>query len=92
MIQEGSPEMSKVESPAETSEKEDPLAREVSVSRYPGRDPVTVRTAQLDGEEPDREARILAGLRRLAREGRALRDLELEVSGGSRPPSRNSRA
>ena len=51
-------------------ENEDSLDRVVSVYRYPGRDPVTVRTARLDGEEPTREERILAGLRRLAREER----------------------
>ena len=75
--------MSEVESPREKHE-EDSLDRKVSVSRYPGRDPVTVRTAHLDGEEPDREARILAGLRRLAREGRALRELDAELSGTKR--------
>jgi hypothetical protein len=66
--------MSKVESPAESSEDEDSLHREVSVYRYPGCDPVTVRTARLEGEEPSREQRILAGLHRLAREGRLTRD------------------
>ena len=55
------------------------LDREVCTSRYAGRDPVTVRTTHLDGEEPSREARILAGLRRLAREGRVIRDLEAEL-------------
>ncbi len=44
--------------------------REVSLSSYPGREPVTVRTTRLDGEEPTREERIRAGLQRLAREGR----------------------
>jgi hypothetical protein len=62
--------MSHVESPAEADEGEDSLTREVSLSRYPGRDPVTVRTTRLDGEEPSREERIRAGLRRLAEEGR----------------------
>ena len=66
--------MSKVESPAESSEDEDSLDREVSVYHYPGRDPVTVRTARLEGEEPSREQRILAGLRFLPREGRLTRD------------------
>lgn len=64
--------MSEVESPAETPVKEDSLEREVSVSRYPGREPVTVRTAHLDGEEPSREEGIRPGLRRLAREGRVV--------------------
>jgi hypothetical protein len=44
--------------------------REVSLSSYPGREPVTVRTTHLDGEEPTREERIRAGLQRMAREGR----------------------
>ena len=61
-------------------------------SRYADRKPVTVRTTHLDGKEPSREARVLAGLRRLAREGRVIRDLEAELNGGSRPPSRSSRA
>jgi hypothetical protein len=61
--------MSKVETRAEADD--DPsLDREVSVSRYPGRDPVTVRTTRVPGEEPSREERIRAGLRRLAAEGR----------------------
>ncbi len=62
--------MSKVESPAESSEGPDSLDREVSLSRYPGRDPVTVRTTKVPGEERSREDRILAGMRRLASEGR----------------------
>ena len=62
--------MSEVEAPAETDEPDPRSAREVSLSRYPGREPVTVRTTQLDGEEPSREDRIVAGLRRMAREGR----------------------
>jgi hypothetical protein len=44
--------------------------REVTLFRYPGREPVIVRTVQLQGEEPSREERIRAGLRRLALEGR----------------------
>jgi hypothetical protein len=62
--------MPQVESPAETDDAEGSLEREVSVSRYPGRDPVTVRTTHVPGEEPSREERIRAGLHRLAREGR----------------------
>jgi hypothetical protein len=55
----------------ETDEDEDLLDdREVSLSRYPGRDPVTVRTTDVPGEEPTREERIRAGLQRMAREGR----------------------
>jgi hypothetical protein len=65
--------MTKVESPAETDEDEVASAREVSVSRYPGRDPVTVRTTRLPGDEPTREERIRAGKHRLAREGRLTR-------------------
>ena len=61
--------MSDAETPAETHG--DVLrAREVSVSRYPGREPVTVRTTYLSGDEPNREERIRAGLHRLALEGR----------------------
>jgi hypothetical protein len=55
---------------AEADEDEVSLGREVSVSRYPGCAPVTVRTTRLDGEESSREERVLTGLRRLAREGR----------------------
>lgn len=44
--------------------------RNVTESIYPGRDPVIVRTTRLYGP-PDRETRIRAGLRRMAREGRA---------------------
>jgi hypothetical protein len=62
--------MSETETQAEADEGEVSLEREVSVSRYPGRDPVTVRTTVLPGEEPSREVRIRAGLRRLAAEGR----------------------
>jgi hypothetical protein len=62
--------MSNVESPAETEEDEASLEREVSVSHYPGRDPVTVRTTRLPGEESTREERIRSGLRRLAQEGK----------------------
>ena len=62
--------MSKVESPAESTDDEAPLDREITVFRYPGRAPVIVRTAQLQGEEPSREQRIRAGLQRLALEGR----------------------
>jgi hypothetical protein len=62
--------MSEVEMQAEGEENEVSPEREVSVSRYAGRGPVTVRTTRLDGEEPSREERILAGLRRLAQEGR----------------------
>jgi hypothetical protein len=62
--------MTEVDSPAETETGEDSLQREVSLLRYPGRKPVTVRTAHLDGEEPSREERIRAGIQRLAREGR----------------------
>jgi hypothetical protein len=73
--------MAEVETQAEAEDDDVALDREVTVSRYADRDPVTVRTTHLDGEEPSREARILAGLRRLAREGRAMRDLEAELSG-----------
>jgi hypothetical protein len=62
--------VSKVESPAETDGDDDPLEREVSVSRYRGCEAVTVRTTRLPGEEPSREERIRAGLRRMALEGR----------------------
>jgi hypothetical protein len=60
--------MSKFE--MEADENEDSLEREVSVSHYPGRDPVTVRTTRLNGDEPSRDKRIRAGLRRMLREGR----------------------
>jgi hypothetical protein len=63
--------MSKLQSPAEAPEDEEPLDRKVSVFRYRDREPVIVRTAQLSGGEPSREDRIRAGLRRLALEGRA---------------------
>ena len=62
--------MSNTEVPAEMDAAEDLLEREVSVSRYPGRDPVTVRTTRVAGEEPSREDRIRAGLRRMVQEGR----------------------
>ena len=62
--------MSQAEERAETDDEDAILARELSVSRYPGRDPVTVRTTQVPGEEPSPEERMLAGLRRLAQEGR----------------------
>jgi hypothetical protein len=62
--------MSEVESPAEPDEDAGPLDREVSVSRYPGRDPVTVWTTRVPGEEPSQEERIRAGLRRLVQEGK----------------------
>ena len=62
--------MSEVESPADADAETDSLEREVSLSRYPGRDPVTVRTTHLAGDEPTHEERIRAGLRRLALEGR----------------------
>jgi len=62
--------MSEVESPAETDGDDVPLEREVTVSRYPGCEAVTVRTTRLPGAEPSREDRIRAGLRRMAQEGR----------------------
>ena len=62
--------MPKAEERAETDDEGATLSRELSVSRYPGRQPVTVRTTQVPGEEPSREERMLAGLRRLAQEGR----------------------
>jgi hypothetical protein len=62
--------MSKTEMEVEADEDEVSLERVVSVSRYPGCDPVTVRTTRLSGEESSREERIRAGLRRLAQEGR----------------------
>lgn len=61
--------MSETETRAETHA--DVLrAREVSASRHPGREPVTVRTTCLSGEKPTREERMRAGLHRLALEGR----------------------
>jgi hypothetical protein len=65
--------MSKAETGAEVDDDEVSLEREVSVSHYPGCDPVTVRTTRLDGEERGRDERMLAGLRRLAQEGRIIR-------------------
>ena len=62
--------MKEVDSPVETEVGEDSLDREVSLLRYPGCKPVRVRTAHLDGEEPSREERIRAGLRRMVQEGR----------------------
>jgi hypothetical protein len=61
--------MSEAEMRAEIEEDEISVAQEVSVSRYPGRDTVMVRTTELPGEEPSREERIRAVLRRLAQEG-----------------------
>ncbi|HEY7266220.1 MAG TPA: hypothetical protein VH501_00870 [Solirubrobacterales bacterium] len=55
---------------AQTDDEELLREREVSVVRYRDRDPVTVRTTEVPGEELTREQRILAGLRRLAQEGR----------------------
>jgi hypothetical protein len=55
---------------AATEEEELLEERDVSLSHYPGREPVTVRTTELEGRGPSREERIRAGLRRLAREGR----------------------
>jgi hypothetical protein len=60
--------MSKIK--AEADEDDVSLAREVSVFRYPGRDPVTVRTTRLSGDESSRDGRIRAGLRRMVQEGR----------------------
>jgi hypothetical protein len=62
--------MSKVESPAESSEDEDSLDRRVSLSHYPGCEPVTVRTTRVPGDTRSREVRVRAGLHRLVREGR----------------------
>ena len=62
--------MSQVESPAGTDTDDASLDREVSVSLYPGRHPVTVRTTHVPGEDPSREERMRAGLRRLVQEGR----------------------
>jgi hypothetical protein len=64
--------MSKLQSPAEAKEDELPLDRKVTVVRYHGREPVIVRTARLPGEEPSREERVRAGLRRLAADGRII--------------------
>jgi hypothetical protein len=58
------------QSPSGAEEDEAPLDRKVTVFRYHGREPVIVRTAKVPGEEPSREERIRAGLRRLASEGR----------------------
>jgi hypothetical protein len=44
--------------------------RKRQIFRYPGADPVTFMTTRLPGEEPTRDERIRAGLRRLAHEGR----------------------
>jgi hypothetical protein len=62
--------MSQAEERAKMDDEDATLARKLSVSRYPGRDPVTVRTTQLPGEEPSPEERMLAGMRRLAHAGR----------------------
>ena len=62
--------MSEVETQREADEEEGSLERDVSVVPYPSRDPVTVRTTEIPGEERSREQRILAGLRRLAHEAR----------------------
>ena len=62
--------MSQAEERAKMDDEDATLARKLSVSRYPGRDPVTVRTTQVPGEEPSSEKRMLAGMRRLAQEGR----------------------
>jgi len=62
--------MSETKERVETDDEGATLARELSVSRYPGRDPVTVRTTQVPGEDPSPEERMLAGMRRLAQEGR----------------------
>jgi hypothetical protein len=62
--------MSNAEARAETVPDEVSLERDVRVSRYPGHDPVIVRTTEVPGEEPSSEERMLAGLRRLAYEGR----------------------
>ena len=62
--------MQEVESPAENDADPASLDRVVSFSRYPGRDPVTVRTTRVPGQEPSDEERILAGLRRMVVEGR----------------------
>jgi hypothetical protein len=66
--------MSKVQSPSASEATEDDVSpdREVTVFRYPGREPVTVRTVHLQGGEPSREERTRAGLHRLALEGRII--------------------
>jgi hypothetical protein len=63
-------EMSEVKTRSESDKDDVTDYRERSLYRYPGRVPVTVRTTELDGEEPSREERLRAGLRRLAQEGR----------------------
>jgi hypothetical protein len=62
--------MSEVEAQAEADDEKLLSGREVSVVRYRDHEPVTVRTTEVPGEELTREQRILAGLRRLAQEGR----------------------
>ena len=62
--------MSQTETPEETDEDELSLEREVSVSRYRGREPVTVRTTRVPGDDRSREERMRSGLHRLTREGR----------------------
>jgi hypothetical protein len=62
--------MSTTEAQAKTDEDSVVRMREVSVSRYPGREPVTVRTTRVPGEDPSREERMRAGLRRMLLEGR----------------------
>jgi hypothetical protein len=64
--------MPKVESPSASEVAADDVSRdrEVSVFRYPGREPVIVRTVKLQGDEPSREERIRARLHRVALEGR----------------------
>jgi hypothetical protein len=62
--------MPKGQSPSTTKEDGASLDRKVTVFRYHGREPVIVRTVKVPGEEPSREERIRAGLRRLASEGR----------------------
>jgi hypothetical protein len=55
---------------AKTDEDSVVRMRKVSVSRYPGREPVTVRTTRVPGDDPSHEERIRAGLRRMLLEGR----------------------
>jgi hypothetical protein len=62
--------MSKDESGSEADDREILFARRVHVFRPHGREPVTFMTTRLPGEEPTREERVRAGLRRLAYEGR----------------------
>jgi hypothetical protein len=62
--------MSRTRTRAQADEDDLSLEREVSVSRYPGREPVTVRTTRVRGEAPSREERMRVGLKRLLREGR----------------------